>query len=261
MMYYLALLLSLCLYSIQQDCTTFNGGSPNQQNGNEFTEWIQFNDFILTQPGAKFNGSFWMLSSDTSDWYGAVYWAIYSDSGNMPTSHLFSGEANNVGITATGLNLDGVYNEYHYSFSFQTNQALAANTRYWLGLHNGPLSNNQYGYCYWETTSAGYGQLGVEFYIPGGTYNGNGQDHAFSLTACGAALNAQQICNNADQNDWTWGQGYYCESSSAFVQCWGNAPVQYAQQNCPAGTVCMCTPGDEECSNHGTESPCQSSGF
>jgi len=71
-------------------------------------------------------------------------------------------------------------------------------------------------------------------------------------------LTGDQICQNANQNDWTYGQGYYCVNSHRFVQCWGNNPVYSAEQECAAGTHCWCSSQTMECSFSGQVSPCRS---
>jgi len=89
-----------------------------------------------------------------------------------------------------------------------------------------------------------------------------GQYEGLQLAVSGTAtpINPSQICNNANQNDWTpYGQGYYCyNGGQSFVQCWrdGSATQVYsAVLNCAAGTSCQC-PYEVECSNHGAHSPC-----
>jgi len=65
------------------------------------------------------------------------------------------------------------------------------------------------------------------------------------------------FCAAVNQADWTYGQGYYCYQAG-FLQCWGSppaSPIQYAYQDCPAGTSCGC-PDGVECSDEGTVSPC-----
>jgi len=65
------------------------------------------------------------------------------------------------------------------------------------------------------------------------------------------------ICQNANANDWGFGQGYYCLPGNQFLQCWGDLPNRrFASQPCALGTNCACFLGIE-CSNHGTESPCR----
>jgi len=67
------------------------------------------------------------------------------------------------------------------------------------------------------------------------------------------------FCATVDTSQWTYGQGYYCANENAgFYQCYGDTnDLEGNYQNCPLGTVCICAPGDE-CSNHGTSTPCQS---
>jgi len=81
-------------------------------------------------------------------------------------------------------------------------------------------------------------------------------------SSCGVVVDAisltdniQEVCNNADQSQWTYDEGYYCYGAG-FVQCWGDSSdVFAAYQDCPLGTSCSCA-SEVECSNHGTESPC-----
>lgn len=90
-------------------------------------------------------------------------------------------------------------------------------------------------------------------------YNQGGPTGFLALitgTANSLVQTPQQICNNANTNDWTYGQGYYCVNQNSFVQCYGD-PVQIAIQNCASGTSCVCSSQSQECSNHGTSSPCQ----
>jgi len=65
------------------------------------------------------------------------------------------------------------------------------------------------------------------------------------------------FCAGADRSDWSpYGQGYYCWNNQVgFIQCWGDLGQYSAYQNCAPGTHCRCAPG-EECSNHGTITPC-----
>jgi len=79
------------------------------------------------------------------------------------------------------------------------------------------------------------------------------------LQACLTLQQQVQIfCPTASQNDWGYGTGYYCfNSGGGYGQCYGTAPNVYGSYlPCPAGTSCQCDAG-VECSNHGTESPCQ----
>jgi len=69
----------------------------------------------------------------------------------------------------------------------------------------------------------------------------------------------KSYCAQTDQNDWTFGQGYYCfdlNGVSGFVQCYESGGVTgSAFQACAPGTHCGCAVGFE-CSNGGTINPC-----
>jgi hypothetical protein len=86
--------------------------------------------------------------------------------------------------TSTGVVALGSYDEYMYSFNIQPFVALAGQT-YWLGLHNGDLSNTARAEFYWETTDGNGTSTGHEDFLPpaGDGWNDNGQQHAFELTS------------------------------------------------------------------------------
>jgi len=89
------------------------------------------------------------------------------------------------------------------------------------------------------------------------TYNTGGPAGVvLQVSGTANALSPSVACQNANQADWTYGQGYYCWNQGAgFIQCWGEDPVQSSYQDCAEGTSCQCASG-VECSNHGTQSPC-----
>jgi len=93
----------------------------------------------------------------------------------------------------------------------------------------------------------------------GNSYECNNCDPVRYITGGSVStdLSPSQFCAQANQNDWTYGSGFYCNSPSSFLQCYGDDPVQFAQFNCPLGTSCQCSNG-VECSDHGTQSPCTS---
>lgn len=160
----------------------FDGGGPDQQNGNEMTRWVQTQDFILSQDiGTRLTDvHFWTFEAPGA-WDGTLDYFVFANAGGQPASTPFAqGAGANVVKTATGNQPLG-FNEYAYSFDLQTPLDLSANTTYWLGLH---LSSNfDRDEIYWSTTTPGVGSTGQE--SSGGTFNNwsnNGEHHAFYLT-------------------------------------------------------------------------------
>lgn len=170
-----ALLALPCAASAQ---VIFNGGSPDQQNGNEMTEWVQYNDFAFGSTQTVQEIDFWSFSKGLFD--GSVSWIVRSDNAGVPGSTLFSGSGN-PSVTPTGNTLFGSAESFN---KLLANFTLGAGT-YWLGLHNGPLTNDTREEYYWETTSTGFGGHGEEDITPFGDndYGNNGVDHAFELLA------------------------------------------------------------------------------
>ncbi len=164
----------------------YDNGAPNQQNGNEMTNWIQSNDFTLAQNTTIGGVNFWTIESGTSAYSGSIYYGIYADNGGQPnlSAPVVEGflQGTNVVRSLTGVTVLDSYNEYAYSFNIQPFVALAGET-YWLGLHNGDLSNAARVNMYWESSNANGTLGGQEDLLPsaGDGWFNNQYEHAFQL--------------------------------------------------------------------------------
>ncbi|HVP55078.1 MAG TPA: PEP-CTERM sorting domain-containing protein [Candidatus Eisenbacteria bacterium] len=165
----------------------YDNGAPNLQNGNEMTEWIQAEDFILRTNTPITDVHFWTIEDTALNGYaGSIWYGIYLDNGGQPNlgNPLVEGflAGANLTRTPTGRSSFG-YDEYYYSFDIVPFTAQAGVT-YWLGLHNGPIGNDVRAEVYWETTDFNGTITGNEDFLPpaGDGWFNNGQEHAFQLT-------------------------------------------------------------------------------
>jgi hypothetical protein len=167
-----------------QAAVVYDNGAPNLLNGNEMTQWIQAEDFTLLVDTLITDVHFWSL--EQTAFSGSILYAFYTDSGGAPNLGAPGVEGFAAGTsltrTATG-NLLGFFDEFSYSFSVTPFTALAGVT-YWLGLHNGPLTNSARAGFAWETTNPNATITGKEDILPpaGDGWNNNGEQHAFQLT-------------------------------------------------------------------------------
>lgn len=159
----------------------YDNGGPNQANGNEMTQWIQAEDFIFPTQQTFNEVKFWVVASGSP---GIIHGQILSDNSGQPGTVISEG---NVLVTAiaTGQAL-GFGTEYLVDLAFQGFTA-DANTRYWISLHNGELTNTTRAEFYWETTNSNGTPTGHEWNLDNGplynnaTWYNNGQEHAFQL--------------------------------------------------------------------------------
>lgn len=161
----------------------YDNGLPNQRDGNEATEWVQAEDFVLSAPGQIASAGFWTIEKHGSVWDGNLSWNIFADSAGQPGSSVFSGIAVPNRAATTNINVvTGFYDEFRYEFNFPGTLTLAAGSTYWLGLHLSKDFNRDE--IYWEGTSTGQGFYGHQ--SDGGTFNNwnviNVQ-HAFFLSS------------------------------------------------------------------------------
>jgi len=180
-MFAVVLLASAFAYA---DSIVYDNGGPNQQDGNEATEWIQTEDFTLKQATNITDIHFWDI--ETAPGYaGSITWWITGDTGGNPDFNnvLGTGSANPTRVN-TQCGIFGIYCEYSNWIDISS-VALLGNTPYHLAIHNGPVTNNQREEFYWETTNPNGTQTGLECDLGGACYNNwsnNGNEHAFYLT-------------------------------------------------------------------------------
>ena len=187
--------LLLTLGGAAQAAVIYDNGAPNLVDGNEMTNWIQAEDFTLGANSTVTDVHFWTLEdlgANPNGFSGAIDYAFYSDNAGQPNlgAPAFGAFAAGTGLTraATGRTL-GRLTEFSYNFNVAAFNAIGG-TRYWLGLHNGLLTNTARAEFYWEDTNAnGTIAGGREDILPpaGDGWSNNGTEHAFQLTG-GAAV-------------------------------------------------------------------------
>jgi hypothetical protein len=182
----LALMLALTFVPAAFAATiVYDNGGPNQQDGNEATEWIQTEDFTLTGTLTITDVHFWDIET-TPGYAGSIYWAITDDNGGNPGSILASGIADPTHtLTANGCTVLGFFCEYSNDFNIDPLMLLAGT--YHLEIHNGDLNNTARSEFYWETTNGNGTQTGLECDLTTGacasdSWSSNGNEHAFYLT-------------------------------------------------------------------------------
>jgi hypothetical protein len=122
------------------------------------------------------------MESESSAFFGSFFWSILSDINGAPGVTLASGLSPATRTPQGALSCcDGygrVQNDISVSFE------VAAGTTYWLGLHNGPLSNDSFfGDLYWETTNSNRTLSGAsQFLLFPGWYS-TGMEHAFAMSS------------------------------------------------------------------------------
>jgi hypothetical protein len=172
-----ALALTLGISQAATAVTVFNNGSPDLVSGTRMTEFVVADNFTVGSGGFDItNLRFFSAQDSASAYVGSISWAVYSNVASEPGSILNSGLAT-VAATATGVTTGFGYGIY--SFDIPVTFSLAAGN-YWLGLHNGPLSNTtSAGDMTWATSSTGTGP--ASFYNDGGTWISSTNEQAFRV--------------------------------------------------------------------------------
>jgi hypothetical protein len=162
----------------------YDNGGPNGVDGNEMTEWLQAEDFVLAAPATLTDVSFWSMEASGA-WQGSIFWQLYADNAGVPGSVQFSGSATPTRTSAP----EAARPDWGYPIGMRNDFsvgpiALLGGTTYWLVLHNGPLSTTSRWDFYWATTNLNSTTTGQEqdiLYGPA-VWSGNSNEHAFNLS-------------------------------------------------------------------------------
>ena len=178
----LSCLLFLLFVNSIKGQIVYDNGFPNQGNAFGVTHWVELDDFAFTVPTRVEGVKFWAAEA-SNGFAGSVVWQIYTaGSDGLPGPVLYRGTSANLSITATGLSVQG-YPEYVISFDIPP-ISLPVGV-YWIGLHNGALSNDTPpggDPFFWETTVNTNGKFSLSQSSPyTGPFFSNNVDLAFQL--------------------------------------------------------------------------------
>ena len=158
----------------------YNNGAPNQVSGDQMSEFVVAENFTLGSAATIASIRFWSVQGAATDYLGSVYWAIYSDvAGVMPGAVLFGGIPVATAAVATGASTGFGYLEYSFDIDV-VDFSLAAGD-YWLGLHNGALTDTTAREMLWETTTTPIAPFGKYFDAANGRWTDTDNEHAFRL--------------------------------------------------------------------------------
>ena len=177
----LAAMFLFLLGALAQAGTVYDNGPPNQQNGNEMTQWVQSEDFTLTTGQTITDIHFWDVEGSYA---GSITWWITGDLRGQPDFNNILGTGNlAVTHTPTG---NCLFFGCEFENSWNIDPLVLGPGTYHLALHNGPVTNDQRSEFYWETTNGNGTPTGRECDLTSGacfnSWFDNGQEHAFYLT-------------------------------------------------------------------------------
>lgn len=156
----------------------FNGGGPNRLYGNEMTLWRQAEDFYMDQNSNVKFLRFWTLEVPGA-WDGVCEVAFHPDAGGVPGAPYYSAPAVVLSRAATGFDFGFGLFEYEYLVSLPGAPFVPTGFN-WVSIHmSGDCGTRDE--VYWESTSAGFGASGHEFFACAGAPAPNYVQHAFEL--------------------------------------------------------------------------------
>lgn len=167
----------------------FSNGAPNTDSGNEATEFLQAEDFTLTDNTVLMGARVWAFywNDPLAGFLGSVDWAIHSNGNLQPGGALFSGTAT---PTASAGAPSCCTDPITVMLEFALPDINLAPGTYWLVLHNGPVgsatTNQEF---FWQTANANGTALGMQRVTTGGAWASTGLEHAFELDGA-VAVNA-----------------------------------------------------------------------
>jgi hypothetical protein len=171
--------------------TIFDNGAPNRLSADGITDFHVAEDFTLGAGTWTLTGiTFWNVQNpivlaepQLPDYLGSIHWTIFNDAAGLPGTVNVEGDANSVARVSTGFNCCGGFAEFQNTFALPSVVLTGGATRYWLGLHNGPLASTNFTDFYWETTASNATLAGQQLdLIGGGPWSSSLQQHAFNIS-------------------------------------------------------------------------------
>ena len=145
-------LAALLLAAPSYAAVIYDNGPPNHVDGIEITVTIGADDFTLGGATTLTDVRFW--SAQRAPYLGSITWSIYADdaANNQPGPLLFRG--NQTAVTRTSFGFIGFHGIGHEEFQndFSIGSVVLVAGKYWLGLHNGQLTDDDFGQFHWEAT-------------------------------------------------------------------------------------------------------------
>jgi ethanolamine utilization microcompartment shell protein EutS len=169
--------LAVVALGLSAQASTIGNGPPNQSGGSDLNSFLEADNFNTGGGNLITHVKFWALAGSLADYTGSIDWGFYSDASGSPGAVVVSGNAAAI-ETATGNTTLGL-NEY--GLEFDVNALLAANTTYWLVLHNGPSGTDPMTSFYWAWSSGAAGNS-QNSDITAPSWVGNDAELAFQVT-------------------------------------------------------------------------------
>jgi PEP-CTERM motif len=157
-------------------------GTPDSSNGNNMWQAIAAEDFTFGSTTLITDVHFQAEIDPGGVYAGSIAWFIYGDNGGSPGATLSNGVATppliSLGPAASPFTASTVY-----ELDFFINPFTATGgTKYWLGLHNGDVSDSTGTKFFWILATGGSGSTGHQQLLSGGAWIDNGHEHYFQLT-------------------------------------------------------------------------------
>lgn len=138
------------LFDQQPNVSSFGNGmniSDFLVGGTAVAAATSADDFELPQDAVLERMNFWAAQAPTTQWGGTLEYAIWVDTGAFAplNTPLASGTGQNVVATPTGATgssaVIGAFDQYEYSFDLESTVGLSGNTRYWISVYLGQISD------------------------------------------------------------------------------------------------------------------------
>ena len=160
-----------------------NGSTaPGVDSGNEMSQWVQADDFELTSATSLTGAEVDWFDLGYAGWDGGIEWFIFADAGGSPGAVVDTGTGSELNTNLIS-NANG-WNWFTTSFALDHDVPLAANTRYWIGLHW--AADHDYGRddVYWAWSQEYHFNMTMESqFATFDNWIGNGSDRGFRLFA------------------------------------------------------------------------------
>jgi PEP-CTERM motif len=188
-------LLTMCILvplvcAVGSATTIYNNGSPNQASADELSDVLVAEDFPVASAATLTNLEFWDIEGPSA-YNGSISWFLYNSVAGLPGTVLAQGSASTAGqitraatVNTNVLGFAEFDDVINLTASLTTGSLAVGPGTYWIGLHNGDISNiSPVQDFYWETTDNNTTTFGVfDDLTNSPSWDTTSQEHAFNIS-------------------------------------------------------------------------------
>ncbi len=175
--------------SVGSAALIYNNGAPNQASADSISDLRVAEDMVVSSAGFLTSFEFWDVEAPGA-YNGSISWFLFTNAAGTPGTVIAQGNASTgAQITRTATANTNVFGFAEFDDVVNMTGSLTSGSltvgagTYWLGLHDGLITNTVFQDFYWETTANNASTFGeYQDLTSGPAWVSTLQEHAFNVS-------------------------------------------------------------------------------